>query len=374
MKVIHYIPSIDQTSGGVGSYMQLLSKELGKLVELHVVTHHSKNELQLENCHIHYISRCWWQPRKVKKQFIKIMNRLNPDVFHVNTCWYPIAAYTAIWNYKELHVPMVYSPHGMLEPWILKRNYWLKKLPALMLYQRKALRVANVLHATADSEKDNLLRLGYNKNVEVVANGIDVDGIDLKISWRRSRKILFLSRVHIKKGINYLIDAVSILKKEFADYTITIAGEGDDSYIDDLKRFDRLKKVYIETGKTKKEYEVEEVKYHKDMVLIKFKGIDKVEDAEMLRNSYLKVARKDESELEEGTYYIADLIGLNVYSDDGNLLGKVDDIFNNGGKCDIYAVKDKTGKQILLPAISDVIKEINLNDGKIVVHLIKGLI
>ena len=145
-------------------------------------------------------------------------------------------------------------------------------------------------------------------------------------------------------------------------------------FTDDLKRFDRLKKVYIETGKTKKEYEVEEVKYHKDMVLIKFKGIDKVEDAEMLRNSYLKVARKDEPELEEGTYYIADLIGLNVYSDDGNLLGKVDDIFNNGGKCDIYAVKDKTGKQILLPAISDVIKEINLNDGKIVVHLIKRLI
>lgn len=145
-------------------------------------------------------------------------------------------------------------------------------------------------------------------------------------------------------------------------------------FTDDIKRFDRLKKVYIETGKTKKEYEVEEVKYHKDMVLIKFKGIDKVEDAEMLRNSYLKVARKDEPELEEGTYYIADLIGLNVYSDDGNLLGKVDDIFNNGGKCDIYAVKDKTGKQILLPAISDVIKEINLNNGKIVVHLIKGLI
>ena len=145
-------------------------------------------------------------------------------------------------------------------------------------------------------------------------------------------------------------------------------------FTDDIKRFDRLKKVYIETGKTKKEYEVEEVKYHKDMVLIKFKGIDKVEDAEMLRNSYLKVARKDEPELEEGTYYIADLIGLNVYSDDGNLLGKVDDIFNNGGKCDIYAVKDKTGKQILLPAISDVIKEINLDDGKIVVHLIKGLI
>lgn len=243
MKVIHYVPSIDRSSGGVGSYMQLLSKELGKLVELHIITHQSKNELQLENCCVHYINRCWWKPRKVKRQFVDIMKHVNPDLFHVNTCWFPIAFYTAIWNYNELQIPMVYSPHGMLEPWILKRNYWLKKLPALMLYQRKALRVANVLHATADSEKDNLLRLGYNKNVEVVANGIDVDGIDLKISWRRSRKILFLSRVHIKKGINFLIDAVSVLRNEFADYTITIAGEGDDSYIDDLKRFAQEKNV-----------------------------------------------------------------------------------------------------------------------------------
>lgn len=145
-------------------------------------------------------------------------------------------------------------------------------------------------------------------------------------------------------------------------------------FTDDIKRFDRLKKVYVETGKTKKEYEIEEVKYHKDMVLIKFKGIENPNEAELLRNSYLKVARKDEPELEEGTYYIADLIGLDVYSDDGNLLGKVDDIFNNGGKSDIYSVKEKTGKQILLPAISDVVKEINLKDGKIVVHLIKGLI
>ena len=136
---------------------------------------------------------------------------------------------------------------------------------------------------------------------------------------------------------------------------------------------DNLEKVYVETNKSKKQYEIEEVKYHKEMVLIKFKGIDKVEDAELLRNSYLKVNRQDEPELEEGTYYIVDLIGLDVYSDEGNLLGKLDDIFNNGS-CDIYVVKDELGKQLLLPAISDVIKEINLDERKIVVHILKGLI
>ena len=144
-------------------------------------------------------------------------------------------------------------------------------------------------------------------------------------------------------------------------------------FTDDITRFDDLEKVYVETNKQKKEYEIEEVKYHKDMVMLKFKGIDRVEDAELLRNSYLKVNRQDEPELEEGTYYIVDLLGLDVYSDEGILLGKVEDIFNNGS-CDIYDVKDELGKQLLLPAISDVIKEINLKEKKIVVHILKGLI
>ena len=144
-------------------------------------------------------------------------------------------------------------------------------------------------------------------------------------------------------------------------------------FTDDITRFDRLDKVYVESNKIKKQYEIEEVKYHKDLVLIKFKGIDKVEDAELLRNCYLKVDRKDEPELEEGTYYIVDLLGLDVYSDEGNLLGKLDDIYNYGSS-DIYVVKDELGKQLLLPAISDVIKEINLEQKKIVVHILPGLI
>lgn len=144
-------------------------------------------------------------------------------------------------------------------------------------------------------------------------------------------------------------------------------------FTDDITRFDNLKKVYVETNKVKKQYEIEEVKYHKEMVLIKFKGIDKPEEAEMLRNSYLLIDRKDEPELEEGTYYIVDLLGLDVYSDEGSLLGKLDDIYNYGSS-DIYVVKDELGKQLLLPAISDVIKEINLDEKRIVVHILEGLV
>ena len=139
-------------------------------------------------------------------------------------------------------------------------------------------------------------------------------------------------------------------------------------YTDDIKRFDRLETVYI----NKKKYQIEEVKYHKNMVLIKIKGIDKIEDAEMLRNLYIEVDRNDEPELEEGTYYIVDLIGLEVYTDENIFLGNVIDIFNTGSN-DVYVVKNEDAKEILLPGIDDVIKNIDLENKRITVHMLKGL-
>ena len=144
-------------------------------------------------------------------------------------------------------------------------------------------------------------------------------------------------------------------------------------FTDNIERFDELEKVYIENKKGKKEYEIEEVKYHKNMVLIKFKGIENPEDANLLRESYLLVDRANEKPLEEGTYYIVDMIGLDVYTDENELLGKLEDIFNTGSN-DIYVVKNELGKQILLPAIDEVLKEIDMDNKKVIVHLIPGLI
>ena len=144
-------------------------------------------------------------------------------------------------------------------------------------------------------------------------------------------------------------------------------------FTDDIKRFDELKNVYVKTKKESKQYKVENVKYHKNMVLIKLEGINSVEDAETLRNAFLEIDRKDAIPLEEGTYFIADLIGLEVYTEEGKLLGKVDDIYNTGIN-DIYVIKDELGKQILLPGIKEVVKEVLLEQEKIIVHLIPGLI
>lgn len=144
-------------------------------------------------------------------------------------------------------------------------------------------------------------------------------------------------------------------------------------FTDDIKRFDRLKKVYIEKQKVKEKYEIEEVKYHKEMVLIKFKGIENPEEANLLRNYYLFVNREDEEPLEEGRYYIVDMLGLEVYTDKEKLLGNLEDIFNTGSN-DVYVVRDELGKQILLPATKEVIKKVDIENKKIIVHLLPGLI
>ena len=144
------------------------------------------------------------------------------------------------------------------------------------------------------------------------------------------------------------------------------------SFTDDNTKFERIPKVFLKQKGTLKEYEIEKVGYSKNQVIIKFKNINSVEEAETLRNSYIVVDREIFGELPEGTYYIADLIGLDVYTESNEYLGKVDDIFSTGSN-DVYVVKDELGKQKLLPGIEDVIKLIDIESGKIIVNLIEGL-
>lgn len=143
-------------------------------------------------------------------------------------------------------------------------------------------------------------------------------------------------------------------------------------FTDEITRFEELKTVYICKKDEMKQVEIEEVKYHKEMVLLKVKGIEDKTQAEMVKGLFLKIDRKDAKKLPKDTYFIADLIGLDVYTDEGELLGKVEDIFNAGAS-DVYVVKNELGKQILLPSIKEVLKEIDLEKEKIIVHLIKGL-
>lgn len=139
-------------------------------------------------------------------------------------------------------------------------------------------------------------------------------------------------------------------------------------YTENIDNFKKNKKIYVNN----EEKEVESSRLQKNMLILKIKGIDNMTEAEELRNRIITIDRS-KKELPEETYYIADLIGLDVYTDEGSLLGKIIDIYNTGAN-DIYTVKTDEGKEILLPGIKDVIKQVDLQNKKIVVHMLKGLI
>ncbi|MCI5709647.1 MAG: glycosyltransferase [Prevotella sp.] len=235
MKIIHYIPSIDRMAGGTSTYMQVLAKPLGTMAEVHIITHASENPLPMENCKVHDIPRYRPFSGVWKKAVVDLLDSVRPDIVHVNCCWTPDCAMIQRLAQKRGY-KVVLTPHGMLEPWIIKRHYWTRKVPALWLYQKAAVQRADCVQATAESERDNLLKLGYNSNIKVVRLGIDAESIEMKRSWKKSRQILFLSRVHVKKGINFLIEAADVLRNELQGYKILVAGEGDADYVEAMKR------------------------------------------------------------------------------------------------------------------------------------------
>lgn len=144
-------------------------------------------------------------------------------------------------------------------------------------------------------------------------------------------------------------------------------------FTDDIEKFKKFKTIYISIKNELKEFKIEQVRFNKNMVFLKLEGIDTIEKAEEYRNFYLKVKRDKEEILEKGTYYIVDIIGCEVYTDENKHLGKIDDVFSTGSN-DVYVVKDENGRQILLPAIKDVIKNVDIDNKTITVHLLEGLL
>lgn len=241
LTILHYIPSIDHSSGGVGVYMQLLARDLGRQCRLHVLTHATLAQLELENCTLHYIPYKWLPWNNCKREFLTLLEQIHPDVFHTNSCWMPVSALSAIWA-KEAGYKVVYTPHGMLEPWCMNRNRW-KKIPAIGLFQRKGLQVCDLIHATSDLECQNLRKLDWNSNITIIPNSVRIDEIPMKESWQRTKTILYLSRIHPKKGIPFLIEAVSLLKEQLKGYRVRVVGQGEPVYVEELETMSRLKGV-----------------------------------------------------------------------------------------------------------------------------------
>ncbi len=131
-----------------------------------------------------------------------------------------------------------------------------------------------------------------------------------------------------------------------------------------------FEELYLDKGA--KKVEITSARVHKNMLIMKIKGVDSIEEADKLRNKVLYMNR-DDVELEEGAYFIQDLIGLDVIDDDtGEKLGRLDDVSETGAN-DVYHVKCDDGRVCLIPVIPDVIKEISLEEGCVKIFKMKGL-
>lgn len=141
---------------------------------------------------------------------------------------------------------------------------------------------------------------------------------------------------------------------------------------DDVNRFDYLKKAYIDSKEGLIPVKVNSVKYFKQYVIIKFKGINDINDIEKYKKSPLLVTREDAVPLEEGQYYITDIIGINVFTDDGVNIGTLKEVLQTGAN-DVYIVRNSENKEILIPAIKQCILGIDLEKKEMKVHLLDGL-
>jgi 16S rRNA processing protein RimM len=142
---------------------------------------------------------------------------------------------------------------------------------------------------------------------------------------------------------------------------------------DDPKRFLKLKKVYIDKVGSIEKVEIEDVKFQKTTVILKLKGIDDLNSAESLKDLFLKVDRQDAIKLPKDSFFVCDLIGCEVFDDMGKSLGILKEVLKTGSN-DVYSVGREQEKEILIPALKTVVKEILIKDRKIIVSLPKGLI
>ena len=142
---------------------------------------------------------------------------------------------------------------------------------------------------------------------------------------------------------------------------------------DDPERFLDLDEVILDTGREHKILEIEGVKFFKNQVILKFKGYDNINDIEKYLKKDLLVDREHAVELGENENFIADLIDMEVVTDEGKVLGTLTDVIETGAN-DVYAVKTPEGKEILLPAIRDCILEVNVDEKRMTVHVMEGLL
>ena len=142
---------------------------------------------------------------------------------------------------------------------------------------------------------------------------------------------------------------------------------------DDVTRFRQLKKVYLDTGREMLPLEIENVKFFKQFAILKFKGIDNINDIEKYRGKSLMIDREDAVDLDEDEYFIADMIGMKVCTEDGSEFGTLKDVMETGAN-DVYIIDSLEHGEVLIPAIRECILDVDMDEECMTIHLMEGLV
>lgn len=142
---------------------------------------------------------------------------------------------------------------------------------------------------------------------------------------------------------------------------------------DDVTRFRQLKKVYLDTGREMLPLEIQNVKFFKQFAILKFKGIDNINDIEKYRGKSLMIDREDAVDLDEDEYFIADMIGMKVCTEDGSEFGTLKDVMETGAN-DVYIIDSLEHGEVLIPAIRECILDVDMDEECMTIHLMEGLV
>jgi glycosyltransferase involved in cell wall biosynthesis len=229
MKILHITNSIDKSVGGPARSVPQTCIELAILgLSIELVTQETADMVHLKETSrltVRYKSIC------DLFRFGSQLSNKNIDLIHLQHIWNPYIQVMAFWARKR-KIPYIITPRGMLEPWIMERNPMKKKI-AMFLYQRKSIQKAAYIHATAQIEAGHIKALGFTNPISIIPNGIDLTEVKEVKADYGSKKMVFLSRIHPKKGIELLLEVWGNL--ETKGWKLEIAGDGDPSYITSLK-------------------------------------------------------------------------------------------------------------------------------------------
>ena len=230
MKILSFISSLDLTGGGPSRSVPMLVKGLAELgVDVTLMT------IRSENMNIHALEGTTAKFKVLGPSFSRreIAQYLMDEKFHliqIQSMW-ELPYHKVMVEARKLGIPYIVTPRGMLDPWSIAHKKWKKKL-AWWLYQRNDVQKAACVFTTANMEADHMRALGVATYKSVIPNGIETDCYPCKTSIDVVKKqVLYLSRVHMQKGIELLIEAWKRIHPDFADWQLHIVGNGEAEYI-----------------------------------------------------------------------------------------------------------------------------------------------